>query len=214
MSKIINKIIKILIASDFFLNLGWGLMGPIFAIFILQNVAASSPLEAARVAGFAALFFWITKSILQIPIGRYLDRNHGEVDDFWFMVIGTFVMGFVPLGYLFSSQPWHIYALQVLHAVGAALAVPSYSAIFTRHIDKGKEALEWGSWSTFMGVGAGVSAGLGGVAVGFFGFLAVFIFVSAFTFLAASLLLVLKDQVLKSNKKVQRVPGEKYIIDP
>src|SRR3989344_7496922 len=98
MSKIINKIIKTLIVSDFFLNSGWGMMGPIFAIFIVKNVATGDITEAAKIAGFAALSFWITKSLLQIPIGRYLDKNHGEKDDFWFMVAGTFLLALVPIG--------------------------------------------------------------------------------------------------------------------
>src|SRR3989344_2290019 len=105
MPKIVNKIVKILITSDFFLNLGWGLLGPIFAIFIVQNIAIENVSEAAKVAGFASLSYWAVKSMLQIPIGHYLDRNHGEKDDFWFMITGTFIAGFIPLGYLISSQP-------------------------------------------------------------------------------------------------------------
>ena len=49
--KLINKIIKVLIVSDFFLNLGWGLMGPVFAIFIVQNITIGSISEAAKIAG-------------------------------------------------------------------------------------------------------------------------------------------------------------------
>ena len=113
--RLFNKVIIILIISDFFLNMGWGLMAPVFAIFIVQKVALGSIAQAATVAGFSSFIFWTIKSILQIPIGKYLDRNHGEIDDFWFMVIGTFMMAFVPLGYVFSSQPWHIYLLQMFY---------------------------------------------------------------------------------------------------
>ena len=134
MPKLFNKIIKLLILSDFFLNLGWGFMGPIFAIFLVQQVAFSNIAQGAKIAGFAALCFWITKSLLQIPIGRYLDKNHGEVDDFWFMFIGTCMMALVPLGYLFSTEAWHIYVLQIFYAMAAAINFPSLSAIFTLHI--------------------------------------------------------------------------------
>src|SRR3989344_6400505 len=170
MPPLINRIVKMLIVSDFFLNSGWGLMGPIFAIFIVKNIATGSVSEAAKVAGFAALSFWIVKSLLQIPIGRYLDKNHGEKDDYFFMIAGTFMMAFVPIGYLFSSQPWHIYALQVFYAVAASINFPSWSAIFTRHIDEGREAMEWGTHSTFSGLGIGIAGGIGGIAVATFGF--------------------------------------------
>ena len=209
MPRIINKVVKMLIISDFFLNSGWGMMGPVFAIFIAKNIAVGSFSQGAEIAGFSALCFWGVKSLLQIPIGRYLDKNHGEIDDFWFMLIGTFMMAFVPIGYLFSSQPWHIYALQVFYAIAASINFPSWSAIFTRHIDEGKEAVEWGTHSTVSGLGVGIAGGIGGVAVGYLGFNAVFIFVSLFSLLAACLLFVIKGEISPINKNVVRIPIER-----
>ncbi len=209
MPKLLNKIIRTLIISDFFLNSGWGLMGPIFAIFIVKNVAMGSISEAAKIAGFAALSFWITKSLLQIPIGRYLDKNHGEKDDFWFMVAGTFLLALVPIGFLFSSQAWHIYALQMLHALAASLNFPSWSAIFTRHIDKGREAFQWGTHSTVSGFGGGLAGGIGGIAVAYFGFEIVFIFVSALSLLCGFLLFIIKNDISLENEKTVRIPVQR-----
>jgi len=209
MPKLLNKIIRTLIISEFFLNSGWGMVSPVFAIFIVKNIAVANPSGAVKVAGFAALFFWMTKSILQIPIGRYLDKNHGEKDDFWFMIIGTFMMAFVPLGYLISSQPWHIYALQMFYGMAAAMVLPSFAAIFTRHINKGKEAFTWSTYSTFLGFAMGISGGIGGIMGSFFGFNVVFIFVSAFTMLAVLLLLIIKNDISFRNKKAPRIPLEK-----
>ncbi len=214
MAKIINKIIKFMIASDFILNLGWGLLGPIFAIFIVQNITTGSAIDAARIAGFASLFYWITKAMFQIPIGRYLDKNHGERDDFWFMVVGTFIAGFIPIGYLFSSSAWHIYLLQIIYAIGMSMMVPSWLAIFTRHIDKGKEALEWGMESTFLGLGAGIAGGMGGIVASVFGFATVFIFVSSFTFLATILLLFIRDDISPKNKEVKTMPPARPLVEP
>jgi len=214
MPKLVNKIIRFMIASDFVLNLGWGLLGPIFAIFIVQNITIGSPSDAARVAGFASLSYWATKSILQIPIGRHLDKNHGEKDDFWFMTAGTFIAGFVPIGYLFSFLPWHIYLLQVVYAVGMSMAFPPWLAIFTRHIDKGKEALEWGMESTFLGAGAGIAGGLGGIIASTFGFSAVFAFVSSFTFLSVILLLFIKDDISPKNREAKTPPAIRPVVEP
>jgi len=104
MFKNINKVIRILMVSDFFLNAGWGFLSPIFAIFIVQRITAGDTIQAAKVAGFAALFYWITKSSLQIPIGRYLDKNRGEKDDFIFMFLGTLIVSLAPLGFMISSS--------------------------------------------------------------------------------------------------------------
>jgi len=213
MPKIINKIIKVLITSDFFLNLGWGLLGPIFAIFIVQNITTGSTAEAAKIAGFASLFYWVTKAIFQIPIGHYLDRNHGEKDDFWFMVTGTFIAGFIPLGYLLSSAPWHIYLLQIIYAFGMSMMVPSWLAIFTRHIDKGKEALEWSAESTFLGLGAGIAGAVGGIMASTLGFRVVFIFVSSFTFLATILLMLIKNDISPKNKETKVTPAVRPVVE-
>lgn len=213
MLKFIHKIPKILIASDFFFNLGWGLLSPIFALFVLQNITIENPAKAAEVAGFAALCYWITKSLIEIPIGRFLDKNKGEKDDFWFMVIGLFIVGLAPLGFLVSTKPWHVYLFQVIHAIGMAMALPSWLAIFTRHIDKGKEAFEWSLETTSIGAGAGIAGGIGGIMAASFGFQTLFIFVSGLTFFSAVLYLFIRNDVSLRGDGFVAAP-EKPVVEP
>lgn len=214
MSKTVNKIVKVLITSDFFLNLGWGLLSPIFALFVLQKITLNDPVKAAEVAGWAALCYWISKSLMEIPIGRFLDKNKGEKDDYWFMVIGLYIVAFVPLGYMFSIEPMHIYFFQVLHAVGMAMTLPSWLAIFTRHIDKSREAFEWSLETTSIGAGAGIAGGLGGLLVARFGFDIVFVFVSGLTFLAATLLLLLRNNISWRHAEGGVISPGKPIVEP
>lgn len=214
MPKIINKIVKVLITSDFFLNLGWGLLSPIFALFILEKITINNPAQAAEVAGFSALFYWIAKSFMEIPIGRFLDKHDGEKDDFWFMTAGLFVVAFVPLGYLISTEPWHIYFFQIIHAVGMAMALPSWLAIFTRHIDKGKEAFEWSMETTSISMGAGIAGGLGGIVASIFGFKILFVFVAGLTFFAGFLLLLVRNNLYPRSKDGTRFSTEKPVVEP
>lgn len=206
MSKPINKVIRVLISSDIVISAGWGFLGPVFAIFIVQNIVVGSIAHAAEVAGFASLTYWVLKSFLQIPIGKYLDKNHGEEDDFWFMFIGTFLSAFVPLIYMIASKPLHIYAAQCVQAVAMAMVIPSWSAIFTRHIDHGAEAYEWGLRSTGMGFGSGIAGAVGGIMVAFFGFKIVFVLVSVFTIISAVLLLLIRKDIIPHDKILPRVP--------
>jgi DHA1 family multidrug resistance protein-like MFS transporter len=206
MKRGINKVIKILISSDFVLNSGWGLLSPVFAIFLVEKIAAGNTIEGVKIAGFAALTYWMVKSVLQIPVGHYLDKNHGEKDDFWFMVLGTFLTGLSPFGFLLSSSAWHIYTLQALHALGMALVVPSWSAIFTRHIDKSREAFEWSLESTSLGLGAGVGGAIGGIMVAIFGFKIIFILVGSFTMISVLLLLLIHKEISPQDKVDSRIP--------
>lgn len=206
MFKSINKVIKTLIVSDFFLNSAWGLIAPVFALFIVQNITVGNTTEAAKVAGFATLFYWTTKAILQIPIGKYLDKNHGERDDYWFMVIGTFLLCLAPFGFLISSLPWHIYILQVLHAIAMAMNIPAWYAIFTRHIDKGKEAFEWGLNSTSLSFGIGITGAVGGVMASLFGFKIIFILVGIFNIISALILLLIRKKIVAQDHIIHKIP--------
>jgi len=214
MAKIINKIIKTLVVSDLFLNLGWGLLSPVFAIFILQDISSAGPMQAAEIAGLAALFYWIPKSFFEIPVAIYLDKMHGEKDDFWAMFIGMLIITCVPIGYIFSSVPWHIYLCQVIYAAGMAMVLPSWLAIFTRHIDKGKEAFEWSLETTAIGTGAGIAGGLSGVMVGVLGFNGLFVFVSGFTLFSTITLLIIRKHVFSRNGHGVVYSGEKPVVEP
>jgi len=201
MLKSINKVVKILVLSDFVLLFGWGLIAPILAIFITQQIQGGD----AKVAGIAVGIYWLLKSIVQIPIGSYLDKNHGEKDDFYFLVGGTLLASLPPFGFIFSSLPWHIYFWQVIHAVGMAAALPGWCGIFTRHIDKGKEAQSWALDSSALGIGAGVAGIIGGVVVKIVGFTPLFIGVGILGIISALLCFLIKKELL---------PKEKIILIP
>lgn len=191
MAKIsINKIIRNLIEVDLIFFSAFGLISPIFAIFITGQIKGGN----VEVVGFAAGIYLVLRSLLQIPISKFLDKKRGEKDDFYFLILGHFLVALAPFGYIFSSFPWQIYALQVIYALGMAMAYPSWCAIFTRHIDKGKEAFEWGLDSTILGLGAGITGAIGGVLAAEFGFNLVFVIVGIFALFAAFLpLLIYKD---------------------
>lgn len=167
----INHVIRTLVISDFFVNAGFSVFGPVFAVFVTRQITGGS----LEVIGFAAAIFQIFKSGLQIPIARYLDKNHGEYDDFYSLVLGTTVIAAIPFLYLFASEAKHIYLIQALYGVGAAFSIPPWYAIFSRHLDKMQESTEWSLDSIAIGIGAAGSAAVGGILAQKFGFNFVFI---------------------------------------
>ena len=177
----ISHTIKTLITSDFLINSGFSVFGPVFAIFVTGQINGGT----VETVGFAAAITQIIKSVLQVPVARYLDRNHGEYDDFYSMVTGTLLVSTVPFLYLAASTPAHLYIIQGIYGVGLALAVPPWYAIFTRHIDKMKENIEWSMESVAIGVSGAGAAALSGVMVTQFGFRSVFIIGGIFSFLGA-----------------------------
>jgi hypothetical protein len=187
----INRIVKYLILSDLFFWTGWGLINPIFAIFIVQKVEGGS----AFVAGMAAAVYWILKSALRVPVGIFLDSCPGEKDDYFFLVIGLFISAMVSFGFIFATQPWHIYLLQSVYAVGMALTLSGWQAIFTRHIDKGKEATEWALDAMGLGFGTGIAGAVGGLVVTSFGFEILFAGVGVLGVISVIFLFGFKDDI-------------------
>ena len=167
----INHVIRTLVVSDFFINAGFSVFAPIFAVFVTKQI----PDGSLQVIGFAAALTQIFKVTLQIPIARYLDRNHGEYDDFYSMIFGSFLISIVPFLYLFAATPAHVYIFSAIYGIGLAFLVPPWYAIFSRHLDKMKENVEWSMDSVAIGIASAGTAALGGVLATRLGFQAVFI---------------------------------------
>ena len=155
----INHVVKTLVVSDFFVNAGFSVFGPVFAVFVTKQIAGGS----LEVIGFSAAIFQIFKSTLQIPIARFLDKDHGEYDDFYSLILGTTLIATVPFWYLFASTPNHIYIIQAVYGIGAAFAIPPWYAIFSRHIDKLHENVEWSLDSIAIGIAGASAAAVGGI---------------------------------------------------
>lgn len=198
----INKVIGIFIASDFLLQAGWGLIGPIFALFITKQISGGT----LEMVGFIASTYWITKSVIQPFVAHFFDTRKGEKDDFYFLVGGMYVANLVPLGYLLATQVWHIFLLECIRGFAMSCVIPSWSAIFTRHITKGWEAFSWSIESTGIGFAAGFGGALGGVLASAFGFPSVFVLVSAFGLASSTILLFAKDQILPKELIIPRLP--------
>ncbi len=172
-----------------------GFITPIFAIFIADKIRGGG----VEVVGFAAAIYWIGRSILEIPIAKFLDRTKGEKDDLYLLVVGYSICALVQFGYIFSFLPWHIYLLQGIYALGAALSWPAWAALFTRHIDKGKEGFEWSIEHVAFSLGTGITGALGGLMVANFGFEVVFIFTGIIALIGGLLPLLIFRDVKKDD---------------
>src|SRR3989344_3043138 len=198
----VNRVIKTLVLADFLTISAWGFINPILGVFVIENI----PGAGLETVGYATALYWITKSILQLPISRYLDRSPSEADDFYSMVVGTFLVALVPIGYIFVQSTAHFYLLQVISALGDAMAVPAWYAIFTRHVDKHKESFEWTLNSVSVGIGAAWSAAVAGFVSSHFGFIPVFILTTIFIISGATFLITLTIDLVPKRKHAQLIP--------
>lgn len=204
----LNRTIAIIIAFDFFVVGAFALLSPIYAVFVVEKIPGGTP----AIVGYALAIYWVVKSILQIPIARYLDKNHGEKDDLIALALGVALGGFVMIGYAFAREVWHIYFLQFLFGIADSILIPPFYAIFTRHIDKGSEGFEWALRSSIsFGGGSALGGAVGGIMAVQFGFQAVFFAIAAISFLSLGILWFLRKEILpRVPREVLRIPLEPH----
>lgn len=202
----INKVVRVLVITDFFYNSAFGSFAPIFAIFITGQIAGGS----AKVAGFATAVYWVVKSAVQLPIARLLDRKKNERVDFFAMFFGYLLAGTTVFGYLFARTPSHLYLIQGVFGFAMAWAVPAWYKIFTRHVDKWEIAFEWSLESVFsVGVATAGSAALGGYLADRFGFEVVFLAAGTLAVISSFFLLFLKNKLLPPDH-VHKIYPERH----
>jgi MFS family permease len=163
----VNKAIQVMLFYLFFVVLSTALFAPIFAVFITESIEGAT----LKIVGFAIALYGIAKSILQIPLSRYLDSHKGEKDDFRALIVGASIAVVYPFCLIFISQPWHLYMLEILIGLGDAFLMAAYYSLFARHIDKGSEGFEWSLFSVGgLTISSSIGIAVGGVMADLFGF--------------------------------------------
>jgi len=183
----INLTIKALMLSDFFALTGFGLIAPIMAVFIKEDLTGGSIFAA----GLASSIFMVVKSVVQLPFSRHVDR-HDDHDDIKWLIIGMVVVTAVPLMYIYAGSVNHIYIIQAIYGVGAGLAYPTWLGLWSTHLDKNHESFEWSLYSTVASFGSAVAAAAGGAMAEFWSFNITFIFAAALCFVGFMFLIYLK----------------------
>lgn len=175
----INKVIEYLTFSDILMMSGWGLISPIIAVFFTDQIKGGS----IELAGFATATYFLTKSVVQIPVARYIDMKRGEWDDYKVMIIGSLLITLSAFLYIFIQYPWQVFLVQIIYGFGGAFSYPSWLAIFTRHIDRKEEGFEWSIYYSMTDIGAALTSGLGGLMVTQMGYKPVFAIVGVLSLL-------------------------------
>ena len=188
-----NRTIKLLMISDIFLVTGFGLIDPILAIFIKENLIGGSIFAA----GFASTIFLITKSIVQLPFSKYVDSHDDKVK--W-LIVGTFLISMVPFLYIFAENIYLIYLAQMLYGIGAGFASPTWLGLWTTHLDKKHESFEWSVYSTFTGIGIAITASVGAAIAQFVGFQTTFTLVGILSLIGCLVLFALELHEKKDTK--------------
>lgn len=182
-----NRTMKMLMLSDIFVLTGFGLIQPILAIFINDGVTGGNMLTA----GIASALFLLTKSLVQLPFGKYIDGHARKMQ--WLM-IGTLLMALVPIIYVTAHSIYQVYLAEAIYGLGSGLAYPTWLGLWSANLDKGKESFQWSIYSTSTGLGTAATGAAGAAISTLLGFTATFMLAGLLCLLGCFALLALEKR--------------------
>ena len=197
-----NKKIILLIISDILILSSFGLISPIFAIFIV-GIEGGTILTA----GMATGIYFIVRSTAQFPLSRFLIDKHRHKTRL--LLIGTSLIVLVPFVYMIAKNVYILFIAQALYGLGTAFAYPSWFSLFTIYMDKRHRGFEYSLWSAGIGVGGALAAFFGATIAESFGFTSLFFVVGSIALIGFFILIFLDRIETREIRKELSVKRKK-----
>lgn len=189
-----NKIILYLTYSDVIILSAWGLITPFTTLYVTEKLEGGSVVAA----GIGVTIYIFARAFVQMPIAFKLDQIKGEKDDYNALLIGSLIVSISAFLFALATHAYHTYFINALNGVGLALTYPSFYAIFSRHVDKDKAAIEWGLYDTTVGLASALTAALGGFFIQLFDYRILFVVVGVLSILGMFFIVGIRSSLYKS----------------
>ncbi len=178
--------LKILLWSSFFINLAVGLFGPIYAVFVEQIGGT------LFITGSAAAVFSITSGVLIFFISKWEDKIKHQEN---LLIFGRFLTIIGVGGYLLVNSPWHLFLVEIILGFAVAFESPAFDSLYSKNLQKGKFASQWGMWESMYAITTGVAAFVGGFLAQEYGFRILFIIMTIIALISFLITLSLKNKI-------------------
>lgn len=151
-----------------------------FGIFVANEVSGGS-IEAAS---FCISLYMVCRVVGELIVGMRLngasDRRKAQLS-----VVGIMFIALFHILFAFSNSVLMLYVLNSLIGLGFGVVSPAKYALFAEHLDKGKESSEWSIYDATTFGGMALSAAVGGVIAGQYGFGVLFVICGTLIFFSA-----------------------------
>ncbi|MFA5052654.1 MAG: MFS transporter [Parcubacteria group bacterium] len=192
-----NKVVRNFIFADLTLFGGWGLVSPIMAIFVVEEVKGANIVTVGILAGI----YWAVRSTVQLPMAVLIEKSETERDDLYLLIIGLLLVSASAFWLNFVDNLTKLYIFQIIYALGFAFYAASWAGIFSRHIEKNKAAISWSLDHTLLGIATGITGLAGGYLADKFGFNVIFIAVGITSFLSAIIIFIVPEVMFPGRRK-------------
>lgn len=163
---------KLLIMSYGISTFSEGVLMPIYAIFV-QDIGG----DILEASGAISIFLFVS-GLTTILIHRsdWSQRHRIKL-----MVYGWLLWVIGIGGYFFIFNIYTLFGIQIVVALGNAIANPAFDAELDDNINKKNKSYSWGIFEGIQDIANSIAAILGGIIASFFGFrvLIAFMFITA-----------------------------------
>lgn len=182
-------------------------MAPIFSIFVIENIEGATLVAV----GISAAIYWTARSLVQPFIANAIDKRKGERDDLYVLMLGLMLTGVSMFMFVFAKTLTHLYILQVFHGAALGMYSTPWSTIFSRHLDKKRQAFDWSLDKATIGLAVAVTSFVGGWLASNFGFAIAFVIAGTMAIASAFVIFLVPDLVLPpSQKEVEDVEFQRH----
>lgn len=162
----LNKHMKILLYGGNIWYFGEGMLGPLFAVF--TEKVGGDILDIS----WAWATYLIIAGLLYIVVGKLTDKYDNKEKT---MVLGYALNAIFTFGYLFVSAPGHLFIVQAGLGIAAAMATPTWDALYAKHEDRNHDGFQWGLAGGEAQIITGIAIVFGGYIVSFASFTTLFL---------------------------------------
>lgn len=171
----LNKKESILLNSTYLWYFAAGMLGPLFAVFA-QKIGGDI-LELS----WAWATYLIVSGFLIIVIGKMSDSFMTKEK---LMIIGYALNTIFTFGYLFVSSPAHLFIVEAGLGLAAALAWPTWDALYAKYENKKNSGYTWGLAAGGEFLMAGIAMIIGGLIVAHYSFTVLFVIMGSIQLVA------------------------------
>lgn len=191
----ITKEIVLLSLAIFFADASQSTVIPLFPGFA-QKIGASLSMLGSYGSVSALIML-----LISLPLGRLSDRYGRK----WMMIPGLILFTFVPLSYLLTTSPLHLYPIRILLRIGIGLTFGNGFLMMTEMAEHKYRNTAQGLYMTSMGMGYTVGPLIGGFTAKLYGSKTSFMISSGFAILSLFFLYLVKE---KRRKVYEDSPRE------
>lgn len=182
-----NSALKVLFVSNAIYMFGALLLGPLYAVYV-QRIGGGVLLVSVSTA-----VFYVTSTLFLLFVSRWGDR----VREKEMMLVASYVIrGLCFLSYMFIDRALYLILVQVAFGLAEALGTPTFGALFSKHVDKKEEVMEFSDWALVSNLVMALGTILGGFVVSGLGFNFLFVTISVLCFISAGWILFTPRKVL------------------